>query len=225
MMGGVRVQISNGKLDPILPGALRHHLSDCDWNALREALWYELSPAVSHKSCVGNVRVLLLVGFLVQLCLFPILAQTDNEAIFTIPLDMLFLALLVQIVSFFYSHCYLKPTIKAGVETVLRKFSQLRPNTTFHLVDVVTDPGGYSCCCCCCCCSGDRREIVAVDYTLEISVKEEGGYRLTLDMGDTGKNKDNQETVAERLRHLDSVKDLLSDKEYSDKRLGILDLV
>jgi hypothetical protein len=222
---GVRVQISNGKLDPILPGALRHHLSDSDWNSLQEALWYELSPAVSHKSCVGYVRIMLLVGFLVQLCLFPILGLAENEATVTIPLDMILLALLVQLASFFYSYCYLKPTIKAGVETVLRKFSQVRPNTTFHLVDVVTDSGGYSCCCCCCCCSGDRREIVPVDYILEISVKEGGGYRLTLDMGDIGKTKEKQETVTERLQNLDSVKYLLSDKEYSDKRLGILELV
>lgn len=60
-MGQVRVQITDGILDPILPAALRRHLSDSDWTVLQQALTYEFRPAVNHNSCASTTTSILMV--------------------------------------------------------------------------------------------------------------------------------------------------------------------
>jgi len=190
-------------------------VTESDWNALREAISFELAPAVSYNSCVNKT----LPTFLVAPMACWISAFLTGNALWALGfVAVLFILLILQMVGMAYRLCFLQPRIEAGLQTVLSEFSQQRPGATIHLQHdgILNYAGGRA-----------ARSHMVVDFGLEISFDDEACYILTSQQGDVEKATENGQSrattdAAERLQNLENIRHLLSEKEYTDKRQGII---
>ena len=126
----MHVQISNGQVDPVRPGALRRYMTKEEWQELCHAVEDAFYPAVWHNECMATLHGIFLAMALVGM--FTILV--GPVGIFIVFGAAFVMAMIVMNCSL-YRHCCLEASVEARVDQVLRDFSESsKAGLTFHLL-------------------------------------------------------------------------------------------
>jgi hypothetical protein len=215
----VKVPITRGELDPVLPTALHRSLTPSDWEVLANVIAAALLPAAKFNEsieCTHMATFLGIVACLFFLFLVPTyrgLQGDDFEPGFPF-MEAAFILIIIMHMSLM---ARTRPTVDVALRDGLHEFAQQKA-VTFHLTEAPAPAQELQ-----------RRHgpprffprYLCIDFVLEITVGEEG-YRLASSQGVVG-DVEGGHSIEERLRKLESAGPLLSEEEYSEKRRATLD--
>ena len=174
MSGSVHVQISNGKVDPILPDALSKYMTEEEWQELCYAVDDAFSPAVRYNERYSTLRAIFIVTGLIGL-----LSVWIGPGPFGILLVAAGAAAITAATSIGYGlhrYWFLADNVEARVDQVLRDFSlNSKAGLTLRLLKEKEKKRKQG-----------TKHFIRVDYALRISlVQERAGYRLSPTSGRT----------------------------------------
>lgn len=198
-MGRFRVLISNGELDSTLPAALLQgrYMTPLNWQELCGAIREKFYPKVCYDFWQFSMSIIW--GILTILCCVNVLLGSAFDSVVDdgyhrakVRIALLFLVPIgLRIVFYVTLHAYKVfhsiDSVDQDVRQVLSDFSAKSPGVTFHLMQadgsamaqqLNEQARGKKC--------NRNFDLVTLDYVLEISVDEEGSYRMTTAEGDMG---------------------------------------